>query len=342
MLNRVVGDSLDFFITLWGNDGTVVSNGTGTFSAYDANGSLVADSLTATNSGSGDYTLRVSSTGWAKGPVKERWKFVGGFGTLTENKDNGYRLIGTESLESYINVEELKFYYEQIEDYFDGSEKSIILDAKMEIDARLEAMGHKLPLRVKPNGFYDQPLRDLNAYEAIYRIVSKRQSSLVRDEETPWYEGFRQASGSLFRKIQNKVYSFDRDYSPSEGGVGTGTKTVGTSEGQLDTNWRGGVGNGFQDSSYERDWVVQIHDIATTAEIGSSSFVWSNNNGMSWHGTLDTDLDWLHLGYGVHVRFHRGTYTGGTTALFAVGDQWKFKTFPRGQTVGGKRTAVSY
>lgn len=128
----------------------------------------------------------------------------------------------------------------------------------------------------------------------------------------------------------------------SEGGVGIATKVAGGTRAQMETNWKGGVGNGFTDSSYERDWIVTIRGTGTAGEINECEYTWSNDGGLSESGTLNTKLDWQELKYGVHVRFHRGTYNGGTVNLFEVGDQWRFKTFPKSETVGGKRTARSY
>lgn len=341
MLNRVVGDTVILESNIKDNDGTAITTAIGSLTIIDGQGSTVL-ATNATHVSAGTYQRKQNTTGWGNGPVTEVWKFFDSAGTLTKIINNNFRIIGTDTVKTYVDSEELPAYYENITDYFDGNEEAEVVNAYWDVNARLEALGHKLPFKPKADGFYDQPLRDLNAYEAIYRLVLKRQSSLRKDEEEPWYEIFREYAGSIYQKIERKIYSFDRDYSPSEGGVGTATKTSGTSSGQLDTNWRGGVGNGFSDSSYERTWLVKINDIATTAEIGSTSFVWSNNGGMSWVGTKSTSLEWQELQDGVFVRFHRGTYTGGTTALFAVNDQWQFKTFPRGQTVGGKRTAVSY
>ncbi len=342
MRNIVVNDTIVFEANLKDAGGTAITTAVGSFTVQDFSGSSVLATHLAHIS-AGTYRYTSPTNGWSSGPITETWRFYTGSGTTSSVANNNFRIIGTNTVTPYIFPEELPSYYENIVDYFDGNEEAQVEDACSEINSRLEANGVKLPILPKANGFYDQALRDLNAYEAIIRIVSKRQQSYNRDgDREPWFMSFRKEADRVFKGISNKAYNFDRDTSVSEGGVGIATKIVGGTRAQLETNWRGGVGSGFQDSAYERDWVVTIRGTGTAGEMAECPFTWSNDSGISESGTLNTGLGWQELAYGVYVRFHRGTYTGGTINLFAVGDQWKFKTFPKTQTVGGHRTARSY
>jgi hypothetical protein len=342
MINVVVNDNILFESNLKDRDGTSITTAIGSLTITDFSGSTVL----ATNAGhtsAGTYQFNKNTAGWAVGPITERWSFYTSSGTTSEIIHGNFRVVGTTTVAPYIYTEELSSYHENIVDYFDGNEEAQVVDAYSEINSRLEALGVKLPVLPKSNGLYDQALRDLNAYEAILRIVSKRQQSFDRSgDKEPWFMAFRKEADRIYKGIANKVYNFDRDTSTSEGGVGLATKVAGGTRAQMETNWRGGVGMGFQDDSYERDWVVKVIGTGTSGEMAECPYTWSKDGGLSVGGTKTTSLDWNELDMGVYVRFHRGTYTGGTVNLFAVNDTWNFKTFPKTQVVGGKRSARSY
>ena len=342
MINVVVNDTILFEANLKDINGTAITGATGSLSIVDFAGSTVL-ATTATHTTAGTYQFSKNTTGWGVGPISERWSFYTSSGTTSEIIHGNFRIVGTNTVAPYIFPEELTSYHENISDYFDGNEEAQVVDAFAEINSRLEALGIKLPISPKADGFHDQALRDLNAYEAILRIVSKRQQSFDRSgDKDPWFAAFRKEADRIYKGIANKVYNFDRDTSVAEGGVGLATKVAGGTRAQMENNWRGGVGRGFQDSSFERDWVVKVIGTGTSGMIDECDYTWSNDGGLSVGGTKTTGLDWEELNNGVYIRFHRGTYTGGTVNLFAVNDQWNFKTFPKAQAVGGKRSARSY
>lgn len=340
MQNRVVGDTLLFRRFFSDEEGTAITTGTGTLVVTDFLGSVVYDG-TVPHRNDGTWGANLSSVGFANGPLTEVWKSKSSFGTFTFFEQNNYRIIGTTTIRPYVMPHELHQWYEQIPDYFTGDEEAIVQDACNEINSRIEAIGYKLPFKPKVDGFYDQSLRDWNAYEAILRIVARRQASYNREEETPWFDRFKEEAGSIYRKFQNKEFNFDRDYSVSESGIGLATKVAGTRPAQMETNWRGGIGTGFQDYTFERDWKVVITGTGTAGESDEGTFKWSRDGGLSFATAYPTNFNWQHLQDGVYVRFHRGTSTGSIN-LYAVNDEWNFKTFPRNQSAGGKRSAISY
>lgn len=342
MIHVIVGDTptleantrdTGYFTGTLATVGVTIKDGFGS-AVYSGTGTATSD---------GTFNVAIDTSNWNLGPIHETWKFVNGSLAATKVWNNRFRITGTVNLTPYIYPEELAAYYENIEDYFDGNEYAQVMDAYNDVNARLQSMGYKLPFLPSNEGFYDQPLRDLNAYEAVYRIVTKRQSSFVRDgEHAPWFNTFKDMAGSVYQKIEKRVYNFQRDYSASEGGVNPPTKVVGTAPGLMDTNWRGAVGDGFTDSSFERDWVVRVAGTGTSGAFGESSFIWSNDGGLSFAGTQNVVLDWQQIGtVGVYVRFYRGTFVG-TSNLFNTNDEWNFKTFPRTQVVKGKGEAKSY
>jgi hypothetical protein len=342
MINVVVNDTILFEANLKDSGGTAITGATGSLTIVDFSGSTVLSSI-ATHTSAGTYQHSRNTVGWGVGPITERWSFYTSSGTSSEIIHGNFRIIGTNTIAPYIFPEELVTYHENIGDYFDGNEEAQVVDAFSEVNSRLEALGIKLPIPPKADGFHDQALRDLNAYEAMLRIVAKRQQSFDRSgEKDPWFTAFRKEADRIYKGIANKVYNFDRDTSVAEGGVSISTKVAGGTRTQMETNWRGGVGNGFQDSSFERDWIIKVIGTGTAGEMAECSYTWSNDGGLSVSGTKTTGLDWSELINGVYVRFHRGTYTGGTVNLFSTTDQWNFKTFPKTQAVGGKRSARSY
>lgn len=341
MINVVQADNILFEANVKDSDGTTITNATGSLTVVDGSGSTVL-ATNVTHVSDGTYQFNKNTAGWALGPVSETWKFFTGQGTSTRVLHGNFRIVGTYTDKPYVFANELKSYYENIEDYFDGDQEALVVDAFNEINAKLEALGQKLPIQAKSDGYYDQPLRDLNAYAAIMRIVSKRQGGYKKDNDKPWFLYFEEMAGSIYKKIENKVYNFDRDYSVGKGGIGIATKAVGTRPGQLETNWRGGVGTGFSDSTFERDWVVEVVGTGTAGEVSEGTYRWSNDGGLTYAGTGISSFDWTHLKDGVFVRFHRGTGTSGTINILAQNDKWTWKTYPVNQTVGGKRTARSY
>lgn len=340
MKNIVQGDNIRFEANLKDSGGTTITVAIGSLTVVDFAGSSVLGTNVAHVS-DGTYFFNGPTSGWAQGPITETWRFYTGSGTLTDVQKNNFRIVGTDKITPYIFANELKNYYENIEDYFDGDQEALVLDAMNEINAKLESIGQKLPIKPKADGYFDQPLRDLNAYSAIMRIVGKRQAGYTRGDEKPWFTYFGQMAGSIYKKIENKTYNFDRDYSVSEGGIGLATKTVGTRPGQMENNWRGGIGTGFTDYTFERDWIVEMTGTGTAGEVNEGTYRWSNDSGLSY-GTAVSSYGWNHLLDGVYVRFTRGTGTSGTNNVFAANDKWTWKTFPVNQTVGGKKTARSY
>jgi hypothetical protein len=342
VINILLNDNILFEANLKDSAGVAITTAVGSLTVTDFGGSAVL-ATHAAHTAAGTYQFNKNTAGWGYGPVTERWTFTSSSGTSSELVHRNFRIVGTTTVIPYIFPEELQNYHENIGDYFDGNEEAQVFDAFYDINSRLEALGIKLPIAPRPDGFYDQALRDLNAYEAIIRIVSKRQQSFDRTgNQEPWFMAYRKEADRIYKGIANKMYNFDRDISTSEGGVGIATKVVGGTRGQMETNWRGGVGKGFKDDSFERDWIVKVTGTGTAGEIAECTYTWSNDGGISIGGTLTTAMDWNELGTGVYVRFHRGTYTGGTVNLFAANDTWNFKTFPKTQTVGGVRTARSY
>lgn len=365
MLIKTQGDTLTFSFV---PDITIIS-GTGTLTVYDSSGTVRYGSRVYDNT-DGTYTATLSSSGYPNGVLTEKWAFKGGYGTTTAQKQDSYRIVGTDIVTPYITAGELGLYYENIDDFLDGQEDFYVQDAYFLVNTRLNALGYEIPFIPKSDGYYDQPLRDLNAYEAIFKMVSKRQSSYNRSgNEKPWFYAFKDFAEALYKNLEKKAYNFTREIGAGDSGIGIPHKIVGTSAGQMDNNWRGGASSaytlanytynsgtmdlnypwlnqmggqiGFTDSSFSRDWIITIVGTGTSGKADECQFTWSNDGGMSDCGTRTTSFNWQELINGVLIRFYQGTSTSGSN-LFAVGDKWTFNTSPRAQSAGGKNTAKSY
>jgi hypothetical protein len=341
MITKIAGDTIVFEANLTDSGGTAITNAAATITVVDAVGSTVL-SATATHIASGTYQRGNTTTGWGNGPITEYWKFTNSAGTLTEIVGNKFRIIGTSTLQPYVWPHELYTYYENIESYFDGSELERVYDSFNFINQQLLNLGYDAPVRKGTSGYYDQSLRDWNAWDSIYRIVMPRAISQSRpNDEGHWFDYYKNRSNELWNKFRKKEVVLNVQTSPGEVGIMAGTKVSGTLFGQMETNWEG-YGKGFLGADYPRTWRVEMTGTGTEGGLTEGTFRWSKDNGISWCGTnAITDTNWIYLADEVYVRFHRGTYTGGTTGMWTTSDVWTFRTAPLKISTGGRGVVKS-
>jgi hypothetical protein len=340
MQNIIVGDTIRFEANLKDPDGTAVTDATVSLVVVDGVGSQVL-STTATHSTLGTYQKSQNTTGWGIGPITERWSFTNSLGTVNQVLTNTFRMVGTEVVPTYVSANELKGYYQNIEDYFDGSEDERVLEAFNFINPLLNSLGYKLPIPYGTDGYYDQGLRDWNAWEAVFRIVAARAvSQLQEGEDKPWYYRFKELSAEKWDQFRTKKIVLTRQTGVGEVGIQPGTKVVSSGPVTMETNWEG-YGKGFRGGDFPRTWRVQLFGTGTAGEILEGTYRWSMDNGLTWEGTAVTDQAWTHLKDEVYVRFTRGT-SAGTSSLFGSGDCWTFNTAPIKLSSGGKGQVRSY
>lgn len=340
-MNSVVqGDTIVFEAILTDTDGTALTNATAGLNIVDSTGSTVFSGQ-GTHITEGTYQRYQNTTSWGTGPIMEYWRFTNAAGTITQVVGNKFRIVGTQTLQPYVWPHELYAYYENIEGFFDGSELERVWDSYNFINQQLNTLGHHLPVVIGTDGYYDQSLRDWNAWDALYRIVSPRMVSQIKsDEEKPWFDYFKKRADEKWEQFRTKRIVLNAQQAPGEVGIQPGTKVGGTYAGQMETNW-GGYGNGFTGADFPRTWRVEVIGTGTSGGIAEGTYRWSNDNGLTWTGTLLTTQEWTYLKEEVYVRFHRGTSTG-TTNLWTTSDVWQFKTSPYKLSSGGKSSAKSY
>lgn len=342
MITKIAGDTIVFEANLTDADGTAITNAAATITVVDGVGSTVMSALTATHTSVGTYQRGQSTTGWGTGGITEQWKFTNSTGTLTQLVGNKFRIIGTSGLETYIQPHELYGYYENVENYFDGSELERVYDSFNFINQQLLNLGYDAPVRAGTSGFFDQSLRDWNAWDSIYRIVTPRAISQSRStDEGHWFDYYKKKADELWDKFRKKQIVLNVQSAPGEVGIMAGTKVAGTLYGQMETNWEG-YGKGFLGDDFPRTWRVEMTGTGTAGGLTEGTFRWSKDNGVSWEGTNAlTDTKWVYLADEVYIRFHRGTYTGGTTGMWSTSDAWTFRTAPLKISTGGKNIVKS-
>lgn len=341
MINRLSGDSILFEQWFQTDAGTGIATGTVTFTAVDNVGSAVYTGTGTFESGS-TWAVLASTSGWATGPVSETWVVKAASGTFTKIRKQSFRVVGTDFFESYIGLADLRGYYENIDDYFDNSSEELLNDSWRHLNSRLQSLGYKFPILTGTDGLYDQALRDWNGYEAVYRIVSRRAASRqgLDESKAPWYQCFKDRSEELWKDFKNHKIVLNSQTSVSESGINPPTKTTSNSYAHMENNWEG-FGNGFQGGDYPRTWYVKVIGTGSPGLATSGTVIWSRNGGLSYEGTVNTNLDWVLLADEVYVRFFYGTEAG-TTGTFGTSDLWTFTTAPNRFSAGGKNSVRSY
>lgn len=341
MINTLVGDTIIFEAYLSDSGGTAITNAAGALTIVDASGSTVVSAGNAPHQGAGTYSKTQSTTGWGYGPIVENWKFTNSTGTISQIVGNKFNITGSLSLESYVWAHELFAWYENIENYFDGSEQERVFDAYQFINQQLNTLGYRLPVAKGTSGYYDQALRDWNAYESIYRLVSSRAVSQTRDnEEKPWFDYFKKMANEKWDQFAKKKIVLNSQTSPGEAGIQPGTKIAGTLFSTMETNWEG-YGAGFKGADFPRTWRIEVISTGTAGGFSESMFRWSSDNGITWEGTMPSTNGWTLIKDEVYLRFGRGTGTT-LTGIFSTGDVWQFNTAPLKISTGGKQSAQSY
>lgn len=338
MINKIIGDSIvlsNFFRT---DDGTYLTEGAATMYVYDSIGSRVFSGPVGTLAGTLWGTTQLT-TGWAFGPITETWSLTDGDISTTKQRVSAFRIVPVDFIESYVDLSDLRSYYENIDDYLDNESEEQMGDSYRYINSRLQSMGYKLPVGTSPDtGIYDQSLRDWNAYDTIYRVVSRRAASRggFDERQKPWYEWFKDKSDGYWQDYKNHKVVLHSQTSVAEAGIGRPTKTAGTGMAMMETNWEG-YGDGFRGADFQRTWQVK-----TIGGGATGTFTWSMDDGASIGGTIyGTSSSWIALDQEVYVRFFFGS-NAGTTRVYDTSDAWSFQTAPVKFSAGGKNSVKSY
>ena len=347
MLNKYIGETITFQDVVENEGGTGITNAVGSLTITDYTGSNVFSGV-GTHGTTGTYQHVQSTTGWGTGPVDYQWTTYHSSGTNISVRENEILIIGTSANPtSYIKLAELDDYFPGILDYIDDTSEAHIVESFNYVNRLLDNLDYKTPIEIGPDGLYDQSLRDMNAYLAIYRIVSANEVSRVEGSEEPWYIEFRKRAMDVFKDIKDGNITFRREKAPSETGISVPVRSVGSSVGLLINNWDRSYGGVFKGSDYPRKWVVEVLGTGTSGRLSDSTYRYSKNDKITWQtfsdsGTVGTcGVDWNDLGDEVYVRFDMGSSTG-TDNILVTGEVWKFNTTPIKGQKGGHGLVTTY
>ena len=341
MINKYIGESITYELVLKDDSGTVLPNELPIIKVMDSTGSTRTTG-TGTYSTGGTYSHISSTDGsWVSGPIKYDWIVKSSTGTGILAIQNEIRLIsGTTEPDSYIYANELVSYYGRIGDYIDENSQDKIICSYDYINRLLESLNITSPREKNSNGLYDESLRSMNAWFAIYNIVQDDQINRVKGDEIPWYKRFYDNGMEIYEDIKKKRIVFTDQVSSVESGICKPYRTAGSSFGTLENNYDRSYGKGFQGSDFTRTWIVEITGTGTAGELREGTFKWTNDG---WLGSSIgiTDFDWIDLEDEVFIRFDKGGSTG-SAGIFNVGDKWEFITNPIAKQKGGINGARSY
>ena len=342
MINKYRGETIKYDIHIEDSDGTAITGANPILRVKDAGGGSV---LTGNGTYISDGTYSISSGvggTWGTGPLSYYWDVKNASGTGLKAVTNEINIIaGTVEPSSYVYESELSSYYSPVVDYFNDHTQDKIIASYNLINRMLESINIKTPREKNSDGFYDQSLRDMNAWFAIYNIVQDQEANRVPPGEEAWYRKFYKNGMDVYDSIKNKKIIFRDQVSPSESGINKPYRSAGSSIATMVNNWDRAYGNGFKGDDYARTWNVTIVGTGTSGNLSNCIFNWSINDGISIAGTGTTSMDWVHLQDEVYIRWTRGTATG-TENIFQMGDKWKFDTNPLRTQVGGINVARSY
>ena len=342
MKRVTLGDTIDFITTVHDVDGTSIEDASVTLKVYDSTGSLVLSDTISHTSG-GTYVETKATDGWGTGGIRQEWTIESSSGTKSIPVEDEIRIASVGATTStYIDVGELQSYFSRITDYLDNKSEDKVIAAYKYENRLLEGLGYSTPRPKTSDGFYDQSLRDFNAWESIYRIVEDNQITQAPSDENGerWYDGFKHQASMVYDDWKSKKITFTNEVSPGEAGIEPATRTVGSSAGTMLNNHSEAYGSGFTGADFQRDWSVEITGTGTAGELRECSYKWSNDGGLGT--TVGTTTDgWTHLANQCYIRFTRGTSTG-TNNIFVVGNKWTWKTTPTKYSVGGNNSARSY
>ena len=342
MKKTILGDTIRFITTVNDEDGTSITNAEVNLDVIDSGGSTVLSEAISHDT-DGTYTEFKATDGWALGPIRQLWTVKTSGGTKSNIIDNQVKIVNAgTAFPTYVFVDELESYFPAITDYLDNKSEDHVIAAYKYENRLIDSLGYVTPRLKNDDGFFDQSVRDYNAWESIYRIVKSNQiNQVVADEAGAfWIDAFKNNAMDVYKDWRSRKITFKDKISPSEGGILPPTKVSGTSPGTLFNNFEEQYGSGFRGADFKREWSVTIIGTGTNGELRDCTYTWSNDGGLGTANGTTSD-EWIHLQDQVYVRFSRGTHTG-TFNIFEVDDKWTWNTNPVKNQVGGRDIAVGY
>ena len=174
MITKYRGETI-LFQTVVSTNGTVIDNAVGSLSVWDYTGSQVVNGV-ASYQTDGTYQYIANSGPYGTGVMRYQWTIKHSTGTNIDVRENEIIIRGTTANpESYIKLAELHTYYPAIEQYIDETSENYVTESFKYMNRLFDNLNYRTPFAVNSDGLYDQSLRDMNAYLALYRILQSRE-----------------------------------------------------------------------------------------------------------------------------------------------------------------------
>jgi len=174
----------------------------------------------------------------------------------------------------------------------------------------------QIPFGTQSGGNFPYHVRMLQSNMMIWHRLRSKHYGEFTDGYPAWINAFKNNADQIIADIRGQNVVFQDDITSGESGIGIGTFTAKSGAAQWFSNWETGVFTGYD---YPRTYIVEIDGTTAGNGIGSSTFKWSKNNGVSWEEEgRATDHDWVGLDSGLMVRWE----TRGTGVQLPMGDRF--------------------
>jgi hypothetical protein len=186
----------------------------------------------------------------------------------------------------------------------------------------------EVPVGTQNGGNYPYHVRMLQANLMIYNRLRGKHFGEFTDGVPGWVNVYLNRSQDIVSAIRGEDVVFGNDFTQGEQGIGVGSWVGRAGTVNMFTNWETGH---YAGDDFPRWYVVEIDGTVLGNSVGSSTFKWSKNGGLTWEeeGRM-TDVAWVHLAHGAMVRWEP-IISGTTMATFqcAIGDRFGFRCVPQ-------------
>ena len=180
-----------------------------------------------------------------------------------------------------------------------------------------------LPFATQSDGNYPVHVRMLQGNLLIFNRLRSRHYGEFTDEFPSWINAFKNRADGILASIRGQNVVFDQDITVGESGIGVGTFSSRSGLANLYTNWETGV---YTADDYPKNYVITIDGTSEGNSIGSSTFKWSNDGGVSWiAATQYTATTWVDIEDGITIRWEP---IGTGTLQCNYGDVFQFRCVP--------------
>lgn len=187
-----------------------------------------------------------------------------------------------------------------------------------------------LPIATQSDGNYPYHVRMLQGNLMIYTRLKNKHYGEFNDGTPGWINVFLSRAKDIYSDIRQQNVVFDEDITQGESGIHFGTFVTKTGTANWYNNWENGV---YKGSDYPRVYSIVIDGTTDGNVIGSATFKWSRDGGISFAAIQQTTgTQWIDLEDGIKFRWGA---VGTTASQLGYGDRYDFKVVPLNVPVKG-------